>query len=420
MPPERNSVSSVARCIAFAALLALLHLPSLAAPPDLPAGTEISAIIQQLSSISSLRSRGSVRFEAISKPDLARYLEQRIEEETRPQDLADEELTLKLFGFVPADFRLKEAALSLLAEQAAAFYDFRSKRMYLSEWARDRLRDLSVIHELAHALADQNFNLQKFIRKAKGDSDETQAREAVIEGQAAYLSEAYSRGREGASATPLSLDPDSLDRALRSSGGNFPVFDRAPLYLRTSLVFPYTAGALFQAAAVERFGRQGYAEVFRHPPVSTAQVLHPEAWFEHRLPLRPRLPEKPHGSRVVLEGTLGELEHFVLLRQYVSLAASRSLAPKWRGGRYEIVRWKKYENPGLVYVSEWSDGDAARQFFAAYRACLRGKSKAFDIQSENETMDLGETDRGYFRLRLNGAILTAEENFPSPFVATPK
>ena len=51
--------------------------------------------------------------------------------------------------------------------------------------------------------------------------------------------------------------------------GQYPVFDNSPLYLRLSLVFPYTKGMLFQNALYQRDSQYGFAEVFLKLLVST-------------------------------------------------------------------------------------------------------------------------------------------------------
>ena len=48
-----------------------------------------------------------------------------------------------------------------------------------------------LAHELAHALADQNYNLGKFIRQGRKSDDGSTARLAVMEGQATWLMSEY-------------------------------------------------------------------------------------------------------------------------------------------------------------------------------------------------------------------------------------
>ena len=54
-----------------------------------------------------------------------------------------------------------------------------------------------------------------------------------------------------------------MSRANEVSTGQFPVYDKAPLYLRETLLFPYTQGMLFQHAVVEKLDKAAFTEVFR-------------------------------------------------------------------------------------------------------------------------------------------------------------
>ena len=187
-----------------------------------------------------------------------------------------EEITLKKLGFAPADFNLEKSTVDLMTEQAAAFYDYHRKKLFLTDWAPSAMEQPALVHELAHALADQNFHLERFISQAGKSDDSGLARMAVMEGQATWLMtevEARSAGQS------LLSSPGLLEAAsgLAESGASqFPVFNSVPLYLRETLVFPYTEGARFQDAVIHKMGTAAFAEVFRRPPDSSQQILHPE------------------------------------------------------------------------------------------------------------------------------------------------
>src|SRR5581483_2859730 len=134
-----------------------------------------------------------------------------------------------------------------------------------------------------------------FIRQGRKSDDGATARLAIMEGQATWLMSEYLARKLGQS---LKNSP-SLVRmmsALSDSSGQYPVFDNAPLYLRQTLIFPYTKGMLFQQAVIERDGDEGFAEVFRRAAASTQQILHPEKYFQGVQPVTPPLPDPklPH------------------------------------------------------------------------------------------------------------------------------
>jgi len=86
----------------------------------------------------------------------------------RREELRAEEITLKMFGFVPPDFDLAKQTVDLVSEQAAAYYDYNKKRLYvLDSTAEGMEQRVALVHELAHALADQHHPLGRFLRKAR-------------------------------------------------------------------------------------------------------------------------------------------------------------------------------------------------------------------------------------------------------------
>ncbi len=389
-----------------------------AAPVQSPAPwfRQIESILAELAEISGLPPRKPVQYDLISRAGLRRFLEQRVREESKPEEIRAEELTLKKFGFVPADFDLKKTVVELLTEQAAAFYDFRRKKLFVLESASEALQQMALVHELAHALADQHFNLEKFIDRARTSDDMAAARLAVMEGQATWLMSEFLARRTGQS---LRTSPEVLQFMSQSaaiSAGQFPVFDGAPLYLRESLLFPYSKGMLFQHAVIEKYGKQGFTVVFRDPPATTQQVLHPESYFERKEPSAPLLPRlaTERQYRELTAGTIGELDHWILLRQYASDEVAETLAPQWRGGRYRLLEHKTSSRLVLLYASEWSNASAATDFFRFYRRVLQGKWKTLHIALDTETRLAGAGDDGHFRLTRQGWRVESIEGLESP------
>ena len=145
-----------------------------------------------LSAITGLAFTRDVPYALITKNQLHKYLEQRLRDTMKPADVRAEELTLKMLGLVPQDFDLRQNTLELLTEQAAAFYDYNQKRLFVLEGAgAGEDERVALIHELAHALADQHFHLAKFIHEGMKSDDDSTARQAVMEGQATWLMAAY-------------------------------------------------------------------------------------------------------------------------------------------------------------------------------------------------------------------------------------
>lgn len=376
---------------------------------------EIEKDLRDLTAITGLKMHHKVPFDLITKDRVNKYLKDRVQEATTPEDLRIEELGLKKFGFVPQDFDLAKTTVDLLTEQAAAFYDFHKKKLYITDWAPPGMRQAALVHELAHALADQNFHLERFIKQSRDDDDLSMAREAVMEGQATWLMSEATERKSGESLKNSSASVEMMSKAMETGGEEYPVFDAAPLYLRRTLVFPYTQGMLFQQAVVQKLDQAAFAEVFRRPPVSTQQILHPKKYFDAVTPTRPALPEFSHrGYKRLLAGSMGELDHTILIEQFLDGQKARQIAPHWRGGQYALEENKSDRRVVLLYAVEWDDVDSARQFFEAYQEVLRKKWHKLELQSGNETTLAGEGDDGYFLVRLDGATVRSLEGLRDP------
>jgi hypothetical protein len=385
----------------------VLLATSLAAAADAPGREAIDSALADLAKVTGFTVRHPVAFELITRDQVNKFLKDRIQESVKPEELRAEELTLKKFGFVPQDFDLKATTIELLTEQTAAFYDFHRKKLYITDWAATSLRDAALVHELAHALADQNFPLEKFSRKVENDSEQSLARQAVVEGQASWLMRAVLE-REIAKSGKT---PDTAAQG----DANSPVFDKAPLYFRETLMFPYDQGLLFQQAVFDRSGQDAFAQVFRRPPVSAQQIMHPETYFAGLQPARTEVPEVK-GMKRLVEGPVGELDESIMLRQYCSEDEARDVSPHWRGGKYRLLEYGKPKRVAMVYRSTWTDGEYARKYFELYQRVLAGKWKSMQVEKKDRNSVNGQGDDGYFRLELDGAQVTSWEGFAAPVV----
>jgi hypothetical protein len=375
---------------------------------------QAGAITRELTGISGMKLHHPVPCDFITKDKINAFLKKRVKEVASPEDIRAEEMTLKKFGFVPQDFDLTGTTVDLLTEQAAAFYDYDKKKLFITDSTPSATQEPVLAHELSHALADQNFHLARYIRQGHKSDDGSAARQAVMEGQATWMMSEYLARKMGRSLRKTPELAPAMSGFSESASGQYPVFDNAPLYLRRTLVFPYVEGMLFQNALVRRDGDAAFTEVFTRPPVSTQQIAHPEKYFASESPTTPALPEArlPSGYKSLVGGTLGELDHSVLIEQFDGKQAAAELAPHWRGCTFEIRENKKERRAVLFYAVEWESEDAARRYITFYKEALRKKWKNMAIQAESADSATGTGDDGRFELRRKGAIVTSVEGLP--------
>lgn len=362
---------------------------------QVPERTAVDQTVRELSALTGFPARRPVSFQLLSRKQVNQFLDDRIREAIKPEEIRAEELTLKKFGFVPPDFDLRKTTIALLTEQTAAFYDYHRKRLFLTDWTNARLREAATIHELAHALADQNYSLERFAKQGERDSEQAAARQAVVEGQANWLMRDLMRGRPTVSAG-------------EESEADSKIFDQAPLYLRETLTFPYDEGQNFQQAVYARLGQAAFRRVFEQPPVSTQQILHPEMYFAGVVPVKITLP-KLRKMRQLVGGPLGELEHAILLRQYATGADAANVSPHLRGAMFALWEQRKTKRVSLVYRSAWETNAWAAQYFELYKRVLRGKWQHVAVSQDTGFTFTGNSEDGYFAVELSGTLVTSRE-----------
>src|SRR3954452_15169847 len=146
-----------------------------------------------------------VKRDVTAREDMSAMLIKEIDAEMTPAEFRANELGMKALGLLPRDFNLKEAMVKVYSEEIAAFYDTKTKTMHLirepeakakaprtflerllgktGQFDKDENKTV-IAHELTHALADQNFDIDAMQRAAKSDDDRDLALSALIEGEA--------------------------------------------------------------------------------------------------------------------------------------------------------------------------------------------------------------------------------------------
>jgi hypothetical protein len=376
-----------------------------------PAFAQIDSIVKSLSEITGLAEKHPVAYGRMTKRQLRQFLNKRIKKTLKPEEIRADEISLKMFGLVPQDFDLKKSTIDLLTEQAAAFYDYDEKKLFMLEDSSFAAETTTLAHELSHALADQHFDLEKYMEKTPSDDDENLAHTAVVEGQASWLMIAYELKQNGQKLQPTMEMLKSVGDSSETSVADYPVLKGSPLYIQQSLLFPYSEGTLFFDAVYRKLGEPAFSAVFKDPPVDSSQIIHPDRYFAHRKPVKvepPKIALKNEG-KMVTEGSLGEFDHEMLLKQYLGAGQSAAIAPHLSGAQFRIMATGKERNPVLEYASVWDSDAEAANFFAAYKKILKAKWKRCDVSANTTTLFGGYGDDGYFLTRLAGDVITSVE-----------
>jgi hypothetical protein len=331
-----------------------------------------------------------VKRQLVSRDEVEAYVTRHTSEDEDAKRLRRSELVLKKFGLLPRDFDLGKFLVALLKEQVAGYYDPKTRTVNLLDWLGVDQQKPVLAHELTHALQDQSFNLEKYMKPPEADlsrkkeitaqdieNDEVSTtRQAVVEGQAMVVLVDYMLEPMGLSLKDSPQVVQSLKDGMLVGTADAVQFRNAPIYMKEALTFPYRYGIDFIADLLIKGGKEkAFAELFRNPPRTTRQIMEPQTYLsgEHLEPMNvPDFRQVFKNYERFDVGSVGEFDVAVLVDQYAGAQISNRLYPHWRGGYYYAVRSKG--NPaaplGLLYASRWSSPEKASNFAAIYASAI--------------------------------------------------
>lgn len=406
----------LAACLVFftASLLIPAALGQTHPAPSQSLLAQADTVLKQMSRITGLPIRAPLKKQIVDKSQIEALLKSKLRSEMTPQQIAAEEASLKAFGLVPSNFDLSKFLISFYTEQAAGFYDPASNTMYIASWVSPDVQKMVLAHELTHALQDQSFHLEKFLRAVDKDDDESNARQAVVEG---YATAAMMQSL--IEPIPLTRMPSLqpfLAMALEQDPSQYPVFAKAPFFLRFEALFPYSQGLEFMQQGLKLGGWRELSRVFQSPPSDTKQIFDPEFYFDHKPQPVISLPQGPpfsKGLKLVAENTMGELGYYSLLGELLSEDEAKKMSPAWVADRYRIFALPQPGQFVLVSRTSWISPAAASEFFQDYRQILSKKySRLVRDPRSGSRLFIGSTGHGWIALVNEGSECRWAEGIP--------
>lgn len=360
-----------------------------------------------------------------STDDFRKFVHHELEKELpkeKATKIADAQVHLGLFKkALDLDQILEQTMIS----QAAAYYDPEAKKFFMVMIPdNDMMLDTISAHELTHAVQDENFDLKKFLPSTLDDDGQT-ARKFLVEGDATFAMIAY-LAAHASHTKDLSPAMFGLIKTQVTNMANTSIADYGemmkqqagmlqgmdadlkksmesmnelpPIVIRP-LIDSYMKGAVVSLTAYEKGGWKAVDELYKHPPSSTEQVLHPAEKLVGKRdePKQVKLGALPKGDELT-NNVMGELQWQIYLDQW-GVKNANDAAAGWGGDRYSAIKREDGEIIGFL-ATTWDTPKDAKEFYDAYVESLKGRFPAAD--NTKPEAGVARTDKGKVFVKLVG------------------
>ncbi len=357
-------------------------------------------VLQQVSHITGLKQLTPVKKTLRSRDEIRAFVISEMNEDKNPAARYADARSAEAFGLLPKGFDLDNFTVDLLTEQIAGLYDPEAREFYIADWIPLDDQRMVMAHELTHALQDQHFQIENWVKAARPNDDAELARESWLEGSAMAAMIDYLLKGTGRAVQDLpAIDPSMFAGDMTKT----PKLQEAPAFLRDSMIFPYFAGLTFSQAILKPAGWSGVSAVFAKPPLSTQQIMHPALYKSGKVPAQVKVPsiEKQLGEgwTKLDENDMGEFGWLEILKQFIGEEKAKPLAAAWEGDRYAVYEQKKTKKLVLIARLKLDSEEHAERFFAAYAGALVKKHGGAESAPESPNFFSFDTPDGGVFLR---------------------
>lgn len=407
----------------------------------------VDEILDFVSQDTGLPVEHKIKRNLITRQEVEKYVDNRMKDDKDEKRLEQSRLVLQKFGLLPPNYDLHGEFIRLMGEQVAAYYDPKSKSVNLLDWVALDVQKPVLAHELTHALQDQKVGVEKWeLAGAKDDAtplpdqqeyaveEEQAARQCVTEGQGMAVMFDYSLAPLGKN---LATAPEVVAamRATMADSKDSPVFSAAPMFLKESLLMPYTFGLEFVRTVLVNRGKDAaFGGILENPPSDTRQIMQPETYLMHQVVPPLTIPDlnkmvAPNYERFDFGG-MGEFDIYLLAKQY-GAEDTPNYYRHWRGGYYFAAHQKNApkDQIAMLFFTRWDSPQAASDFAKLYADYLPKRYKTTkwstncpstsdgSKQNQNCTVRSGSTNEGPFVIEQHDNDLLIMEGYDQSVIA---
>ena len=357
--------------------------------------------------------------------DFRAFVQRELAKELPADKAAKVASALHHIGLYTKPIDLLKVLEQTMTSQAAAYYDPATKKFFVVMAPDDDTTfDTISAHELTHGLQDEAFDLVKFLPPTL-DEDASIARRFVVEGDATFSMIAYlatSKGGNVASIIPMikptiagmaNVGVKDYGNLMQQQTAGFSGMDDQmkasmqamkdlPAVIIGPMIDSYMKGAVLAMTAFENGGWDAVNALFKNPPDSTEQVLHPSTklYPKREKPTKVTLP-KLAGTELT-SNVVGELQWSIYLQQWN--VDQPEAAPGWGGDRYAVMQQADGSLVGYL-ATTWDTAEDAKQFADAYVASLKARFPSADVSKPADGIARGDKAKVFVRTKGNHVFI---------------
>lgn len=269
----------------------------------------------------------------------------------------------------------------------------------------------TLVHELVHALQDQQFGLERRGQTIDGQRAEI----GLTEGEANYVPDLYDQRCRAEWQCLADYEPPPNEVAPADRSFNIALF--------LSIYTPYSEGPPFVAHLHERGGWDAVDRAHGDRPASTSQLIHHDRYPDDRpVDVEVRDRSSDDWEPITRNGepraeTVGEATLFATL--WTNGVVERSLfeggtdrspynyshpaTDGWAGDTLRVYEDADEERTGHVWKLAWESEDDATEFADAYRTLLENRgAEPVDAAGDAYRIAGGNSFAGAYRVTVSG------------------
>ncbi len=338
-----------------------------------------------------LEFRHPVRVEFLTPEEYSEYARIEAEDLTDEDEVSLEEWValLRAFGLVSGSFDPVDATNELVDEGTLAVYAFDDHTIRVRGTEVDRDLEVTLVHEMVHALQDQHFDLGRLAEVET--SGEATALRAVVEGDALLVEQRFAEIRS--MGDQFFGGPGELpDELMDDMAHHDDLFDEVPEYLVASCSAPYLLGLPLIAGIEAEEGWEGVNALLVDPPTTERELLFPSRIGDGAVTVEVDLPGGVDDGEV--DGDLGAFGLYLVLATRIDHLEALESVEAWTGDHYRTFEVDDRLCVALVVATSGGEGHDRLLDALSRWAGSRPSEAAANVGDEGDRLRVETCDPG--------------------------